>query len=240
MSSLKNILLICVPVILLFNSCTSGQKEDAVTTVRFDNSKFEYWDSILQFPQDSIKRDIPEFYAHYITHTEREKVATALNIGSLENGFSGEQIRIQGNAYDEHEGWERLIVFTKKEDWQADVYYIRYAAEDDLIRIIDSLQYQKYALEAPVSGWNVFMDSLRHHGLYTLPDHSTIPGYIPEATHEIIYTVEISDENTYRIYSYLEPVNRAKRFPQAKKFASILELIKRQFSFPMPQEPKTP
>lgn len=234
----KYILLGWVHVLLLLSSCAPDQQQVPVITVRFDNSAEELAATTVQYPGDSVKRDIPDRYRDPHMHHERQKVETALKLGSLENGFQGQQIRIDGNEYEEYKhGWNRLLVFTNKGSWTAEVYYIRYAAEDDLIITLDSLQYQKHTLGQPKSGWSAFMDSLKHFGLFTLPDYRKIPGYEYEATHELTYDVEIATDNTYRVYRYLDPRRRARRFAEAKKFVQVLELVKRQFSLPQPWTP---
>jgi hypothetical protein len=230
--------IVVIIILFLFNSCNGGYADVPIITVHFDNSEKTNFDSVVNYAQDSIRRDIPKFYRLQHVQNEKQKIESAIKIGSLVNGFPGQQIRILGNEYDEYNDWERLIVFTNKSSWRADVYYIRYAAEDDLIMVIDSLQYQKHSIGQPKSGWRVFIDSLSHYGLFSLPHYTAIPGYVHESTHELTYEVEVASHNNYRIYSLLNPIIRQNRFPEAKKFTQILGLIKRQFSFPNPQLPK--
>jgi len=93
------------------------------------------------YPDDSINRQVPKLYAETIMRDERMKIESALQLGSLENGFNKQQFRIQGNEYHEYEnGWNRLLVFKNTSAWSADIYYLRFAVQDGFIPTIDSLQ----------------------------------------------------------------------------------------------------
>ena len=231
---------ICYSFFLLFYSCGLKQKEVPITTVRFNNlgESGEHYD--IQFPNDSVERDVPKLYHNNILYRERRKIDSALNIGSLENGFEGQQIRINGNEYKEYKnGWNRFLVFSNKGSWTADVYYMRFAVQDGFTQTIDSLQYQKYSLGDPKLGWNKFTDSLKHLGLFTLSDYSVVPGYGADLnTDEFSYEVEIASKRKYRIYSYPQPAERIQKFSEAKKFMQVIEFIKSEFSFPKPWTPK--
>ncbi len=225
--------------ILIFCGCTSKHKENknsVIVTVRFKNLGEERPDSVVKYAKDGITREIPDLFADNISRDERQKVETALRIGTLENGFDGEQIRINGNEYGEYKnGWNRFLIFTKKASWTADVYYIRYAVDDGFFQTIASLQYQKHSLGEPKSGWKAFEDSVNNLGLFTLPHYSNVHGYGKDlATDERSYEVEIGRNNYCRIYSYPEPNLRVNKFVEVKNFMHIIDFIKREFKFPKP------
>lgn len=231
-------------IALIFFSCSSKKNEAAIITVKFDNTSLDGSDdSIGVFKDDSVKRDIPEFHLKNTSlnrtlRIEKKKVENAIGIGSLENGISGEQIRIDGNDDEEFKNaWGRVLIFTKKDTWKGEVFFIRYAAKDALIRIIDSLQYQKYDIGNPKSGWGKFIGKLTALGIYTIPDYHQIPGYGNTIhTEEVDYNVEIGSLRYYRMYSYPTPRERIDKFDEAKRFMQIIKFVKKEFSFPEPHE----
>lgn len=227
----------------LLLSCHNVKTDDpyeSIVTVRFDNSG-ERSDSIYKYPNDSVTRQVPEFFKLPSIRNGRRKIESALQIGSLENGFQQRQFRISGNEYKEYKGgWTRLLVFKNTFDWFADIYYMRFASEDGFSLVIDSLQYQKYSLGIPKVGWKYFIDSLNNTGLFSLPDCDEVPGYLSNmSTDERSYDVEFASNKAYRIYSYYEPMERIK-FRQAKQLMDVVAFIKTQFHFPEPLTPPDP
>jgi hypothetical protein len=225
-------------------SCHNVKKDDlykSIVTVRFDNSG-KGSDSIHIYPNDSVIRIVPEFFRLPSIRNERKKIESALQIGSLENGFQKRQFRISGNEYKEYkDGWTRLLIFKNTSDWFADIYYMRFAGEDGFSLIIDSLQYQKYSLGFPKVGWKYFIDSLNNMGLFSLPDCDDVPGYLSDmSTDELSYDVELASNKAYRIYSYYEPMERSIKFRQAKQLMEVVAFIKTQFYFPEPLTPPDP
>ncbi|HEX6168744.1 MAG TPA: hypothetical protein VFZ33_03555 [Chitinophagaceae bacterium] len=221
-------------------ACKENDTKAPITTVRFNNIEDTVQHDDIKFPDDGVERDVPGIFKDYVLYKERHKVYSALKIGSIENGYDSLQIRIDGNEYKElSNGWSRLLVFYNNGNWNADAYYIRFAGEDGFILIIDSLQYQKYSLGVPRSGWLGFIDTLKQLGLFTLPDYHDVPGYAKShtSTHATFYNVEIATEKSYRIFSYLGPATRTKQFKEAEKFMKIMSFIKNEFIFPEPWTP---
>ena len=227
-------------LLLVFYACNSRPKEVPITTVRFNNLGELGVHDYVKFTADSVERDVPKLYRNNVLYRERRKIDSALNLGTLENGFHGQQIRINGNEYDEYKNsWNRFLVFTNTGSWSADVYYLRFAMKDGFTPTIDSLQYQKHSLREPILGWNKFIDSLKQLGLFTLPHYAIVPGYGQDLhTDEISYKVEIASNRKYRLYSYPGASERIQKFAEAKRFMQIIEFIKKQFSFPEPWTPE--
>lgn len=233
-------LTVFLPLLLFFYGCNSEKKQVPIKTVRFNNLGELGVHYDVKFLDDSVERDVPKLYRDNVLYRERRKIDSALSLGTLENGFQGQQIRISGNEYGEFKnGWNRYLVFNNIGSWSADVYYMRLAMEDGFTPTIDSLQYQKHSLGEPKIGWNKFIDSLKKLGLFSLPDYALVPGYGQDLhTDEISYEVEIASNLKYRIYSYPGASERVQKFGEAKKFMHIIEFIKNQFIFPEPWTPE--
>lgn len=218
-------------------SCQWGKVP--VTTVRFQNQGGGGRWTRVSFPDNGVERDVPNVYANNILHGERLKIQSALGIGSLENGYFGQQVRVSGSEPGEYpSGWNRFLVFTKHSSWSAELYYIRYAVEEGFLRTIDSLQFQKHALDAPRSGWKYFMDSVTTLGLFSLPDYAAVDGYRDDLNFdEFSYEVEVGKKAYYRIYSYPDPFPRSNRFAEAGRFTALIQYIRSEFHFPQPYTP---
>ena len=216
----------------------------SIKTVRFDNSILldsvnkPSIDSVFDYPDDGVIREVPKYFRLKSIRKENKKIESALEIGSLENGFQNSQFRISGDEYNEYRsGWTRLLVFRYIEKWSADIYYLRFAGEEGFQLIIDSLQYQKYSLGIPKMGWKPFIDSVTQMGLFSLPNSIDIPGYGDGVLHENSYTIEVASTNFYKVFSYRAPMRKSDTFHQAKQLMNIISLIKKQFRFPQPLTP---
>jgi hypothetical protein len=154
-------------------------------------------------------------------------LAAKLNIGTIEKGYHGIQIRLYKFFRTDS---SLLIVFTKDSNAVWSGKFIRFNAiynsqEDSMFALITKVENKE-----PVSGWELFANNLIKMGILQLPNFKALPQYDVPADGELII-VEYAVNSEYRTYEYPYPEANQERFESAKKMVRIGHFIKQEFKY---------
>ncbi len=181
---------------------------------------------IVKVYEDTIKRDLPYWYAEYTDVQDRMKKAhEMLGLKRLYGGFDSLQIRIEFECADT----SNIISISKTGGkWRAVFHFFKFTFDED--QEPKSVSHWKEE-GMPKSGWVKFSDSLLKTGIIDLPDYSTFKSYPVFATDEEGVKVEIASANIYKLYHYpaLQSHTYIKEGPA--KLDEAIKLIEREFKF---------
>ena len=195
-----------VTVFITVNSCLdSHPKKIAPETVRMA--------VIKKIPKDRYGRNYP--YYNMV-----QEFTNDASLNSLNDGFDSLFLRIW-YAYR-----STLQVIDLKKDvtkWEGEYH----SMEIDLINDTFHALNIKTEQIRPKSGWNRFTNNLFSLNILNMPNQSEISAYQGGDADGISITVEIANKNSYRIYSYTDPIVHLE-FPEAKQVENIMELIEKE------------
>lgn len=177
--------------------------------------------------KDTVIKDIPPDKLEQSYQQIKSNIERKLNLGKLEEGFDGLQIRLwYGYAFKDKE--QLIILKERNSSWSAELHTITFQFSDKYDSV---LSITKETIDKnPKSGWKNFMAQLIGLDILTLPDYQKIPNYNLSTDPDGI-TIEIATAGSYRIYTYPEPSYYKKHFLEAEKIVKIMDLIEDEFSF---------
>jgi hypothetical protein len=194
---------------------TNDNKEDFKQIVK---------DSIIKdIPMNSIGK--PEFMYQYIRIWEKDN-----NLPNIENGVDSLEVRFWYHSF-VGDTLQLIRIVHDLDKWIAKDYnfwidtavYWKNTASKEAYRskIIELL---------PKGGWNNFIPKVFSLGLKTLPTDSRIKNYKCDRPINFIH-FEVATKNSYRLYSYCEPLANSKNIKEAKNVIDILELVEKELGF---------
>lgn len=187
--------------------------------------------SVLIFDSNAIKKDIPvnkkgkEIYAY----TSTSKMASQLNLDSLELGFDSIQIRIW-YGFSKSDSSQIFIIKNQNNKWSAESIILKYLWNDTMYEssISDTITKINYH----TVNWSKFLKELFDLKITDLPDMDKIEGYKDiDGIDGNDCVVEIATQKKYRFYGYWYPGKFKDEYWQAGNMMRIIELIEREFSF---------
>lgn len=186
-------------------------------------------------PNDTVTRDIPEWYASgNFTQKMDKRLNTLLQLESLQDGFDSLQIRVWIEC---GSNISSLIVLERKgNQWNAVFYSFKiYKKEKFDFDIRDF----KTVIKLPESGWESFSENLLKTGIIDLPDHIKFsPRYnLPNDAYRV--SVEIGMLKKYRRYEYPELGLNSNISEGPGKLNQALKLIEREFNYKRPCQDST-
>ena len=176
--------------------------------------------------KEVFRKSIPEYRMDSSIIKIGKKIESLAGLESLENGYKDIQIRIWFSYSGDV---EHLIILKKMNgNWSGSLSKLQYVyggKRDTLVSIKRDIK-----IIHPKSEWKTFIDSLYKLDISTLPDITLFQGY--SISHDgYWFTVEIADCNSYKIYSYNNPMEYANNFSPANNVIAICRLIENQLDF---------
>ncbi|MET0636620.1 MAG: hypothetical protein ABWZ25_11375 [Chitinophagaceae bacterium] len=199
---------------LTFNSCKSKN----------DNSKENNFPSKVHLVRDIYGGE--NSFVYNVTRILTGK----LKLENIDSGFNGLQIRVwYSQSFNDT---SQLLVLKRMSDkWAGQIFTYVLQRDKKTSKLIDSIVYVSSPI-APKSGWKNIYGDLKRLKIMDLADMSALSGNGVDILDGNGVSVEISNEEKYRFYSYTSPTSFADRWWQANNIDEFLNITQSEFDFP--------